>query len=223
MDEKIIIDVPAPLLVTSSMDDKKKMKKKAWFKWAPFQLLSVEEVFKWAPFQLPVNSFKKNKPRMPLLSVQEVLGWALLAAGCVAATVVITAAVVSVVEFANLPIPCSESPSWWMVQCPTLTPAQDVEVESFGEGYLWFTLPQAAAAAVGLLLPRRLAKIRWYLAFFAIVSAAAAHYMQCRTVLVFIAANPEDIFFRILGGGGAVFFVAGDLISILSLLIGGTE
>ncbi|TVU27029.1 hypothetical protein EJB05_29607 [Eragrostis curvula] len=214
MDEKII-DVPAPLPVTSSMDKKKE--KKA----ASIPFLSVEEVFKWAPFQLQVKAFKKNKYRfqMPLLTVQGVLAWALFTFGSVA----VTACILAAIAFANIPNPCSESQSCWIPQPPDLTPAQGFEVESFAVGFLWFTVPQAAAATVGLLLSRRRARSRWSLAFVAVVSAAVAHYMQSRSVLVSITADPGDILYMILAGGGAVVFVAGDLLSILSLLIGGTE
>ncbi|TVU50817.1 hypothetical protein EJB05_02208 [Eragrostis curvula] len=209
MDE-IIIDVRAPLVVRSSMDKKKKK--------ASLPMLMVEEVFKWVPFQLPVTSFKKNKFRfqMPLLKVQAVLAWALITAFSLA----VTWCFLSAIEFANVPIPCSPI---LQPQPLDLTPAQEVEVVSFWEGYQWFTVPQAATATVGLLLPRHRAGSRWTLAFVAIVSAAVAHYMQSRSVLVFIAADPEDISFIIMAGGCAVLFVGGDLLSILSLLIGGTE
>lgn len=86
------------------------------------------------------------------------------------------------------------------------------------------TVPQAAAATVGLLLPRqRHRRNRRYLAMVALAFAAVAHYMHARTVLVFVSANPGATVHHILSGGGAVVFIAADLLSFLSLLVGAHE
>ncbi|TVT99614.1 hypothetical protein EJB05_29610 [Eragrostis curvula] len=170
--------------------------------------LWVEEVSKWAPF-------KKNKLQLPLLTVQWVLAWVFFT--------FFDAAAAMCILFAIAAATCSPCQSCWISQSPVLTPAQDVEMRSFAEGFLWSTVLQAATATAGLLLPRRRASSRWWLALVAVVSAAVAHYMHTRSVLVNIAADPENIFFAIVAGGGAFVFVAGDLFSILSLLIGGTE
>ncbi|TVU50820.1 hypothetical protein EJB05_02211 [Eragrostis curvula] len=216
MDEKII-DVPAPLVVTPSMDNNKQKK-------GSVPLPSVEEVFKWAPFQLLLPSFKKNKSRFQKLlpSVQAVLGWALLAAGCVAVTLGFSI----VMAFADIHISSTtSSQTSTILQVPDLTPAQEVEVDSFADGFLWLTVPQAAAATVGLLLPRRRAGIRWTLALVAVVSATVAHYMNARMALVFIAANPGVVAYTIyaidlLGLGLALCI---DLLGLISLLIGGRD
>lgn len=112
-DDKVfttVVEVPA---ATTPM---KKKEKTAACRLSSF-LPSVDEVFKWAPFQLPVTMSskgqgikQKQKQRqsksMPLLSVKMVLGWALITAGCVAATL----AIAVVIVLANIDIPCSEVP-----------------------------------------------------------------------------------------------------------------
>ncbi|TVU50816.1 hypothetical protein EJB05_02207 [Eragrostis curvula] len=147
-----------------------------------------------------------------LLSVQGVLQWAFLLASCLAAAIL----------FSYIPIPCSKTA--WIFQCPETTPAQDAE--SFGDsGHRWLTVPQAAAATVGLLLPRRRAQSRYFLAFLAVVSATAAHCMEARMILIFIAAgvNPGDIGLIIMCGAAVVVYLAGDLLGLISLLIRGPE
>lgn len=85
MEEDKIITVVEVAAPTTTME-KRKQKKAGWFPLLP----SVEEIFKWSPLQWPVTTWqgqgikkqKKNKSRFPmLLSVQLVLGWALLTAG----------------------------------------------------------------------------------------------------------------------------------------------
>ncbi|TVT99604.1 hypothetical protein EJB05_29614 [Eragrostis curvula] len=170
---------------------------------------------------LPVTTstgVKKNKSRFwMLLPVQEVLEWAFFTACWVAVTLGITAAIV----FAGRSGTPIHIPS--TLQPPDLTPVQEAEVESFGLGFLWLSVPQAAASAVGLLLPRRHARGRWYLALAAIVSATGVHYMSTRISLFLIAANPGNIGFDILAGGGNVLGLGFDLLGLISLLIGGPE
>ncbi|TVU27023.1 hypothetical protein EJB05_29601, partial [Eragrostis curvula] len=141
--------------------------------------------------------------------VSRCLAWAFFLAWSVAV------ATVCILVFANTSISCSQN------QCPNLTPAQGVEVDTYGYGFLWLNVPQGAAATVGLLLPRRHARSRWFLALVAVVSATVAHYMMGRLALIVIAANPGDI--RILGGGGVVVHLAGDLLGLISLLVKGPE
>ncbi|TVU21555.1 hypothetical protein EJB05_31199 [Eragrostis curvula] len=162
--------------------------------------------------------FKTDKSGFPTMSVKEVFKWALVTASFVAVAFGVTAAV----AIANIPVPCSLQTSK-ILQCPDLTPAQDVAVESYGEGFLWLTVPQATAATVGLLLPRRHARSRWSLAFLAIVSATVAHCTFGRMIHIFVAANPGDVGFKILAGFGMTAFLGGDLLSLLSLVIGGPE
>ncbi|KAK3128193.1 hypothetical protein QOZ80_6BG0458260 [Eleusine coracana subsp. coracana] len=217
MEEKkvIIIEVPAiPTSPVTAMDGKEEKTAAGGF----FPLLSVEEIFKWARLPLPVTK-KSRFPRTMLLSVEVVLGWALLGALAVALALGVSA----VMLFANIPIPCRDSQSSKFFQCPDLTPAQDAETVFFLEGYLLFTVPEAVAATAGLLLPRGHARVRWSLAFLAIVSTTFAHYMNARSVLIFIAANPGDIGYRILVGGFSVVYLVVDLLGVLSLVIGGAE
>ncbi|KAK3131620.1 hypothetical protein QOZ80_6AG0508940 [Eleusine coracana subsp. coracana] len=168
---------------------------------------------------LPVTSKKsKQSRRSPmLLSVEEVLKWALQAAGYVVVSMAVTASIF----LANFPISCSQMSK--IFQCSNLTPAQAASVDFFGKGFLWFTVPQAVAATVGLLLPRRRARSRWCLALATLASVIAAHYMVARVALIFIVANPGDIVYTILAGGGSVVFLANDLFHFLSLLVGEAE
>ncbi|TVU27027.1 hypothetical protein EJB05_29605 [Eragrostis curvula] len=166
---------------------------------------------------LPVTSkeIKKKKEEKKeaavLMSVKGILEWAFFLASTVA---VVT---VGILVFANTPISCSHN------QCPNLTPAQGAKVDRYGYGSLWLTVPQGAAATVGLLLPRRHARSRWSLALFAVVSATVAHYMMGRMALIFIGAKSAGITFIILGGGGVVVYLAGDLLGLISLLVKGPE
>lgn len=103
-----------------------------------------------------------------------------------------------------------------MFRCPHLTAVQEVEVDSLGMGFEWLTVPQAAAAMVGLLLPRRHTRTRCSLAFLATVSTIAAHCMFIRVAVVMVASNPT-----VLACVDTIALLAGDLLSILSLLIRG--
>ncbi|TVU21542.1 hypothetical protein EJB05_31183 [Eragrostis curvula] len=165
---------------------------------------------------LPATASKKDKqswfPPMLVWSVPEVLKWVLR-------TAIVAAVAVGISDVT--PTPCSQTSKFF--QCPNLTPEQAVEANFFMDGFLWITMPQAAAAVVGLLLPHRCARSRWYLAFLAIVSATVSHYMVARGSFVFIAANPGDIAYDILTGGGSVYLLTADLLAILSLLVGGAE
>ncbi|TVT99601.1 hypothetical protein EJB05_55031, partial [Eragrostis curvula] len=163
-----------------------------------------------------MDAIKKNTPRFPLLlSVDQVLKWALIAAGWMAVTLGIGSAVfVAIIRI------LSGKLTW------TILGADLVSLWDWndGLGYLWLSVPQAAAAAVGLLLlHRRRARSGWCLALVAVVSATVAHYMNARVVHDSIAANPRGIAYTILAGGGNVITLGADLLGLISLLIGGPE
>ncbi|TVT99599.1 hypothetical protein EJB05_55029 [Eragrostis curvula] len=162
------------------------------------------------------TAIKKNTPRFPmLLSVDQVLKWAFLAASLMVVVLlagsVIFVAVIHIINSLQL--------------TSTIVDADLVFFWDWndGVGYLWLSVPMAAAAAVGLLLPRRRARGRWVLALVAIVFATVAHYMNGRGVPDFIAAHPDGIAYTILAGGGSLISLGADLLGIISLFIGGPE
>ncbi|TVU27034.1 hypothetical protein EJB05_29612 [Eragrostis curvula] len=196
MDEKVAV----------AMEDDKVVK-------FPAPLMVDNKVLPVTSMEIKKEEEEKEAPFPMLLPVQRVLQWAFLVACWVAASILLS----------YIPIPCSQSKTAWIFQCPDLTPAQGVEVDTYGDAFLWLTVPQAAAATVGLLLPRRHTRGRWSLALVAVVSATVAHYMMSRAALVFIAANPGDVGFIILFVVGVVGYLAGDLLGLISLLIKGPE
>ncbi|TVT99600.1 hypothetical protein EJB05_55030 [Eragrostis curvula] len=156
---------------------------------------------------------KKNIQKM--LLVEQTLKWSLLMAGWMAGTLVVGSAIfVAAIRILS-------GQTWTILDAVA-------DLVSFwdwndGLGYLWLSVPQAAAAAVGLLLPRRHARSRWSLALVATASAAVAQYMNARVALSSVATNPGRIAYSILAGGGSVLGIGAELFVLISLLFGGPE
>ncbi|TVU27033.1 hypothetical protein EJB05_29611 [Eragrostis curvula] len=156
---------------------------------------------------------KKNIQKM--LLVEQTLKWSLLMAGWMAGTLVVGSAIfVAAIRILS-------GQTWTILDAVA-------DLVSFwdwndGLGYLWLSVPQAAAAAVGLLLPRRHARSRWSLALVATASAAVAQYMNARVALSSVATNPGRIAYSILAGGGSVLGIGAELFVLISLLFGGPD
>ncbi|OEL16199.1 hypothetical protein BAE44_0022780 [Dichanthelium oligosanthes] len=116
--------------------------------------------------------------------------------------------------------PCTKS-TWW-VRCVELTDAAAAEASALVRGQLWCSAPQAAAAALALLLitgrRRRWSRSRWALALVALASTAASHYMEVMADRIFLAAAPGDAGF-VTNVVLAYVLVLLDLLVFLCLLL----
>ena len=92
--------------------------------------------------------------------------------------------------------------SWWsFLRCVQLTDAGDVKVAAAGSamriGMLWCAAPQAAAAALALLLPCRYRQARCTLDCLALALAVLGHYMYACACLLVLAAGVGGLFYGI--------------------------
>ncbi|KAL6606355.1 hypothetical protein ACP70R_042008 [Stipagrostis hirtigluma subsp. patula] len=165
------------------------------------------------PLLLPVASMDKKKTAL-LPSVQLVAMHALFTALAVALVFGCT----HIVHTA-----CTCSPSSLFLPCMETTAAQDAEANALLNGMLWCTGPQAAAAALALLLPAHRRRSRRALTFVALTLAAAGHFMHARLVGLLLAVAPGAIFLVAVGIVEVFAAVMGDLLGFLALLFGGDD
>lgn len=110
-------------------------------------------------------------------------------------------------------------PSWLREEIE-MTGAAAAEARAIGHGQWlpWCIAAQVDAAAVALLLPaascRRICLALAYVAFTATV---ATRLILARVVTLFLAANPADIYWWIVGTVDIVTFAAGDIVCFRAL------
>lgn len=112
-------------------------------------------------------------------------------------------------------------PSPWVTTIE-LTGAEATEVSSINGGQLWCSAPQAAAAALALLVPADRPGIRRALAFVALGATAAVHYMYARLLGLLFVPSPGN---ATLTMETVAVFVSGvaDVLFFLVLLLGEDE
>ncbi|CAL4951624.1 unnamed protein product [Urochloa decumbens] len=113
----------------------------------------------------------------------------------------------------------SKMPSW-IYHRIELTDAEGAMGSALELGHVWCGVPQAAAAALALLLAGRRRRVRRALAYLALAATVASHFMFASVLGIILAADPGYIFMWI--GGAAIFFLcaAGDLFCFLDMLLG---
>ncbi|KAL6606497.1 hypothetical protein ACP70R_042150 [Stipagrostis hirtigluma subsp. patula] len=165
------------------------------------------------PLLLPAASMDKKKTvLLPLPSVQLVAMYALFTASLLAIAFGCTLIVNT---------PCASSPFSSFFPCTASTEARDAEENALLNVALWCSAPQAAAAALALLLPAHRRRIT----FVALLLAGGNHVMCARIVFVDLADYTGTIR-RALTFLGAVEILAlavGDLLGFLVLLFGEDE
>ncbi|CAL4958259.1 unnamed protein product [Urochloa decumbens] len=106
-----------------------------------------------------------------------------------------------------------------------LTYAEAAKVDALWNGMAWYAAPQAAAAALALLLPCRRRRWMWIvrraLAYVALAVAIVSHLMYTSAVRVVLAADPGNLSFRIPCYVVISMFAVGDLLGFLALLLHG--
>ncbi|CAN6179744.1 unnamed protein product [Urochloa humidicola] len=151
---------------------------------------SVEVKYHPGPSPVANSTDKNNKEDMRLPVVQMVCVWALINA--------FVASAFSILYMILNRIPCTKSVLFF--RCVAVTPAAAPEASTLVQRQLWYSLPQAvaAAAALALLLPpltrKRCRRIRWVLAVVALAATAANHYVRLRRMNGLRAATPGDVY-----------------------------
>ncbi|CAO2199038.1 unnamed protein product [Urochloa humidicola] len=114
----------------------------------------------------------------------------------------------------------SKLPSW-LYQRVELTDEEGASwAIAFEIGYLWCSVPQAAAAALALLLAGRRRRIRRALAYLALAATAADHCLFAGILGFILAADPEYLLMWIAGVAVIFVFELGDLFCFLDMLHG---
>ncbi|CAN6172172.1 unnamed protein product [Urochloa humidicola] len=148
---------------------------------------------------------KKKLPPFPV--VQIVCVWALLSACGIAYAVINDAMHVG----DTVPPPTSR----WATRIP-LTEAQAMAASAIEAAQLWLAAPQAAAAALGLLLSAP--RIRRALAFVALSANGWNHYLCARVIGILFMAAPWNYNIVISTVILAVFGGVLDVLAFLALL-----
>ncbi|CAO2204600.1 unnamed protein product [Urochloa humidicola] len=135
----------------------------------------------------PVSFVKKEEAAGPFPAVQFVSVWALF-------TSFAYALVYTVNRIDTTPCdPCRL----------VLTDAEAAKVDALWNGMAWYAAPQAAAAALALLLPCRRRRWMWVvrraLAYVALAAGIVSHLMYTSAVRVVLAADPGNLSFRDCG------------------------
>ncbi|CAL4951621.1 unnamed protein product [Urochloa decumbens] len=149
----------------------------------------------------PVSLAKKEEAAGPFPAVQFVSVWALF-----------TSFAYALVHTVNR-----------IVDTTPCDPA--AKVDALWNGMAWYAAPQAAAAALALLLlpcrRRWVWTIRRALAYVTLAAAIVSHLMYTSAVRVVLAADPGNLSFRIPCYVAISMLAVGDLLGFLALLLHG--
>ncbi|CAO2185693.1 unnamed protein product [Urochloa humidicola] len=159
---------------------------------------------------------KKKKQQLraapPLPSaVTLVSRWALINA-CIPALAVALSFTLQSYVFSKLPS--------WLYHRIELTDAERAMGSALELGRIWCGVPQAAAAALALLLAGRRRRVRRALAYLALAATVASHFMFAGLLGIILAADPGYIFMWIDGIAVIFVTVAGDLFCFLDMILG---
>ncbi|KAL6606357.1 hypothetical protein ACP70R_042010 [Stipagrostis hirtigluma subsp. patula] len=168
------------------------------------------------PLLLTTSMDKKTKkPPLPLPSVKLAAKYALFSACAIYASFAIAYPVTYLLQLAY-------GQSWVSLPCFELTDAQVMEASALANGVLWCSAPQAAAAALALLLAG--GRRGRALAFVALAIAAANHSMCARFVGVLLVAAPARyLLCGFINALGVVFFAVCDLLGFMAIFLGEDE